>query len=280
LFAEHSIYSGRFTASFGVMANWNSHLGKEWNFYPGTDVSWSFSKAIKWYASINSSLRMPTFTDLYYTSPTSIGNSSLKPEKAIAYESGFKYQFNGIEGHLAYFHRNGRNMIDWIKKPGDNIWYAENITKLNTDGIEFSAKIDPQRLFDHKMFIKSINLSWSWLTQDKQSGINASQYVLDFMNHKIDLGISHDVVKNIGINWQISYQDRNGSYTNWDGSKYGNLVEYKPFVLVDSRLHWTKHGTNIYLEASNLFNNTYCDFGNIRQPGRTFRIGLIHQFSL
>jgi len=100
------------------------------------------------------------------------------------------------------------------------------------------------------------------------------------MNHKIDLGISHDVVKNIGINWQISYQDRNGSYTNWDGSKYGNLVEYKPFVLVDSRLHWTKHGTNIYLEASNLFNNIYCDFGNIRQPGRTFRIGLIHQFSL
>jgi iron complex outermembrane receptor protein len=280
LFAEHSVYSGRFTASFGVMANWNSHLGKEWNFYPGTDVSWSFSKAIKWYVSINSSLRMPTFTDLYYTSPTSIGNSSLQPEKAVAYESGFKYQFKGVEGHLAYFHRNGRNMIDWIKKPGDNIWYAENITKLNTDGIEFSAKIDPQRLFDQKIFIKSINLSWSWLTQNKQSGINASQYILDFMNHKIDLGISHDIIKNIGINWQISYQDRNGSYTNWDGSKYGNLVEYKPFVLVDSRLHWTKNGTNIYLEASNLFNNTYCDFGNVRQPGRIFRIGFIHQFNL
>lgn len=280
LFAEHSVYSGRFTASFGVMANWNSHLGMQWNFYPGTDLSWSFSKAIKCYLSINSSLRMPTFTDLYYTSPTNIGNPSLLPEKAVAYESGFKYVFKGIEGHVAYFHRDGRDMIDWIKKPGDNIWYAENITKLNTDGIEFSAKIDPQRLFDQKMFIKSINLSWSWLTQNKQSGIDASQYVLDFMNHKIDLGISHDIVKNIGINWQISYQDRNGSYTNWDGSKYGNLVEYKPFVLVDSRLHYTKNGTNIYLEASNLFNNTYYDFGNIRQPGRTFRIGLIHQFSL
>lgn len=280
LFAEHSIYSGKFTASFGVMANWNSHLGKEWNFYPGTDLSWSFSKTIKWYISINSSLRMPTFTDLYYTSPTSIGNSSLQPEKAVAYESGFKYQLKGIEGHLAYFHRNGRNMIDWVKKPGDNVWYAENITKLNTDGIEFSAKIDPQKLFDQKIFIKSINLSWSWLTQNKQSGIDASQYVLDFMNHKIDLGISHDVVKNIGINWQISYQDRNGSYTNWDGSKYGNLVEYKPFVLVDSRLHWTKNGTNIYLEASNLFNNTYYDFGNIRQPGRILRVGFIHQFNL
>jgi len=280
LFAEHSIYLKKFTASAGVMANWNSHLGKEWNFYPGIDLSWNVLNILKWYASINSSLRMPTFTDLYYSSATNIGNSSLKPEKAVEYESGFKYQLKGIDGHLAYFHRSGKNMIDWIKKPNENIWYAQNITELNTDGIEFSARIDPQKLFDKKLFLKSVNLSWSWLTQNKQSGIFASKYVLDFLNHKIDLGISHAVIKNVGINWQISYQDRNGSYTNWEGSKYGNEVEYKPFVLVDSRLHWTKKRTNIYLEASNLTNKTYFDFGNIEQPGRSLRIGLIHQFNL
>ena len=223
---------------------------------------------------------MPTFTDLYYSSPTSIGNSSLQPEKAIAYESGLKYQLEGIVGHLAYFHRSGKNMIDWIKKPNENIWYAQNITELNTDGIEFSARINPQKLIDRKMFIKSISLSWSWLTQDKQSGIYSSKYVLDFLNHKIDLGLSHTIIKNVGINWQISYQDRNGSYTNWEGSKYGNEVEYKPFVLVDSRLHLTKNNTNIYLEASNLFDKAYYDFGNIEQPGRSFRIGFIHQFNL
>jgi len=280
LFAEHSIYLQRFTASAGVMANWNSQLGQGWNFYPGIDLSWTVLDAVKWYASINSSLRLPTFTDLYYSSATNIGNSSLKPEKAVAYESGFKYQFKGIDGHLSYFHRSGKDMIDWVKKPDESVWYAQNITELNTDGIEFSAKINPQQLFDKKMFIKSINLSWSWLTQSKQSGIFASKYVLDFLNHKIDLGISHSVVKNVGINWQISYQDRNGSYTNWEGSKYGSEVEYKPFVLVDSRLHWTKNSTNIYLEASNLFDKSYYDFGNIAQPGRSLRIGIIHQFNL
>ncbi|NEW83232.1 MAG: TonB-dependent receptor [Mariniphaga sp.] len=280
LFAEHSIYLQRFTASAGMMAIWNSQLGQRWNFYPGIDLSWRVFDAVKWYTSINSSLRLPTFTDLYYSSATNIGNSSLKPEKAVAYESGFKYQFNGIDGHLSYFHRSGKDMIDWVKKPDENIWYAQNITELNTDGIEFSAKINPQKFFDKKLFIKSINLSWSWLTQSKQSGIFASKYVLDFLNHKIDLGISHSVVKNVGINWQISYQDRNGSYTNWEGSKYGNEVEYKPFVLVDSRLHWTKNNTNIYLEASNLFDKSYYDFGNIAQPGRSLRIGIIHQFNL
>ena len=171
-------------------------------------------------------------------------------------------------------------MIDWIKKSDESIWYAQNITKLNTDGLEFSTSINPQKLFEKKLFIKSINFSWSWLTQSKQSGNFASKYVLDFLNHKIDLGLSHSLIKNVGVNWQISYQDRNGTYTFWDGSKYGNEVAYKPFVLIDSRLHWTKKNTNVYLEASNLLDKTYYDFGNIAQSGRSLRIGIIHQFNL
>ena len=223
---------------------------------------------------------MPTFTDLYYSSATNIGNATLLPEKAVSYESGLKYQFIGVDGHLTYFHRTGKNMIDWVRKPDETIWYAQNITALNTDGIEFSARITPQKIFNKKTFIKSINFSWSWLTQDKKSGIYDSKYVLDYLNHKIDLGLTHDVIKNIGINWQVSYQDRNGSYTAWDGSKYGSLVEYKPFVLVDSRLYWTKKATTVYFEVSNLFNKTYTDYGTIAEPGRLLRMGLIHQFNL
>lgn len=280
IFAEHSIYLQKFTASAGLMANWNSHLGTGWNLYPGIDLSYNFSEVLRWYASINSSLRLPTFTDLYYSSPTNIGNASLLPEKAVAYETGFKYLIKGGEGHLAYFHRNGKNMIDWVKKPDENIWYAQNITSLNTDGLEFSTRINPGKLFDKNLFIKSINLSWAWINQDKQSGIYASKYVLDFLKQKINLGLSHEVIKNVGINWEISYQDRNGTYTIWEGSKYGNEVEYTPFVLVDSRLYWNKNKTNIYLEVANLFDKAYNDFGNIQQPGRWLRIGVIQQLNL
>ncbi len=280
IFAEHSIYLQKFTASAGLMANWNSHLGTGWNLYPGIDLSYNFSDVLRWYASINSSLRLPTFTDLYYSSPTNIGNASLLPEKAVAYETGFKYLIKGVEGHLAYFHRNGKNMIDWVKKPDENIWYAQNITSLNTDGLEFSTRINPGKLFDKNLFIKSINLSWAWINQDKQSGIYASKYVLDFLKQKINLGLSHEVIKNVGINWEISYQDRNGTYTIWEGSKYGNEVEYTPFVLVDSRLYWNKNKTNIYLEVANLFDKAYNDFGNIQQPGRWLRIGVIQQLNL
>jgi len=171
-------------------------------------------------------------------------------------------------------------MIDWVKRPDDNIWYAENITKLNTDGFEFSARINPEKLLNKKIFIQSINLTCSWLTQNKQSGTYQSQYVLDYLKYKINLGISHKVLKNVGINWQLSYQDRNGTYTSWNGSKYGQNVEYKPFVLVDSRLHWNRKRSTFYLEASNLFNKSYYDFGNIPEPGRWMKFGFIRQFNL
>ncbi len=280
LFVEHSVYLSRFTASAGIMANWNSQLGTKWNIFPGLDISYQISNVIKWYASINSSLRLPTFTDLYYSSPTNKGNALLQPEKAVEYETGIKYQFKGIDGHFAYFHRNGKDMIDWVRKPSDNIWYAQNITELNTDGLEFSAKINPGKLFDNKLFIQTVNFSWSHLSQSKQSGIYSSSYVLDYLKNKINLGITHKVIKNIGISWQISYQDRNGSYTYWDGTKYGEQFDYKPFILVDSRVYWKKKGITYYLESSNLFNKTYQDFGNLREPGRWLKAGIICELNL
>jgi len=280
LFVEHSLNIHKFTASAGLMANWNSQLETGWKLFPGADLSYWISNNLKWYASINTSLRMPTFTDLYYSSPTNLGNALLRPEKAVEYESGFKYHLKGVDGHFAYFHRDGKDMIDWVKMPNDNVWYAENITKVNTDGFEFSARINPEKLLDKKVFVQSINFTSSWLTQNKQSGIYESQYVLDYLKYKVNLGISHKVLKNVGINWQISYQDRNGTYTYWNGSQFGQNLEYKPFVLVDSRLHWNKKGTTFYLEASNLFNKSYNDFGNVPEPGRWLKIGFIQQLNL
>ncbi len=86
-FIEHSVYLQRFMASAGLMANWNSQLVTNWNLFPGIDLSYLITTRVKFYASVNSSLRMPTFTDLYYSSPTNKGNILLMPEKSVEYES-------------------------------------------------------------------------------------------------------------------------------------------------------------------------------------------------
>jgi iron complex outermembrane receptor protein len=262
------------------MANWNSQLGRRWNFYPGLDASWNFINKAKWYFTINKSLRMPTFTDLYYSSPTNIGNPSLKPEEAIAVESGLKFNNAWITGQFAYFHRFGKNLIDWIKDQGETVWHAANITTLNTDGIEISAKINPEKIYQRELFIKSLNFSYAYLSQGKESGTYSSKYVLDYLKNKIDLGIIHGIYKGINANWKLSYQDRNGTYTKWQGSNYGLEVPYTPVWLLDGRLYWQKRGTNIYLEGSNLLNKRYVDYANVEQPGIWFKTGIIFQIGL
>lgn len=279
LFFEQSKNWNKLTLSGGLMANWNSALGRNWNIYPGLDLSWQFTERFRYYASANKSLRLPTFTDLYYKSATNIGNSSLKPEEATAFETGLKYKNSWLEAHATWFRRWGTNMIDWVREPGESVWYAKNITKLNTDGIELAVHTNPSRLFGGHTFIQNFDVSYAWLNQKNDAGLLISKYVLDYLKHKIDIRFGHSVIKNMTINWQFSYQDRNGTFTRWEGSGYGNEVEYKPFWLVDARLNWSRKGTNVYLEASNLLNRTYWDFGNIEQPGTWLKAGIIHRFN-
>ena len=103
---------------------------------------------------------------------------------------------------------------------------------------------------------------------------------MDYLKNKVDLGITHTIIKGIGANWQFSYQERNGTYTKWEGTVYGKDVPFVPVWLVDGRLFWQNKGTNIYLEGSNLLNKRYVDYGNVEQPGTWFKIGIVQQINL
>jgi iron complex outermembrane receptor protein len=267
--------------SGGFLANWNTQVGRLWNIYPGIDASWNFTDKIKWYISLNKSLRVPTFTDLYYSSPTNKGNPALKPEEATGFETGLKYnKNNGLSAHLTYFHRWGKNMIDWIKAPEETIWHAANITALNTDGIEIFAKMNFEKIYQRPLFIKYLNIAYSYLDQGKESGEYSSKYVLDYLKHKVDIGVTLSLLWGISADWKLSYQDRNGTYTEWQGTKYGEEVAYAPVWLLDSKLSWNKGGTTVYLEGSNLLNKRYMDYANVELPGIWFKMGIMFQMNL
>ena len=57
----------------------NDGLDTKWRVYPGIDISYRPTEAWKLYASWNMALRMPTFTDLYYSGANIERNSELKP---------------------------------------------------------------------------------------------------------------------------------------------------------------------------------------------------------
>jgi iron complex outermembrane receptor protein len=166
-------------------------------------------------------------------------------------------------------------MIDWVRQPDQTIWYAKNITSLTTSGFELSAKLNPSELLKRSVFITSLDISYGYLTQVKESGNYISKYLLDHLKHKVDARLTHAIFKNISASWLVSYQDRNGTYTQWEGAKYGKEISYEPLWLIDGRINWVKNQFNLYIEANNLLNNTYVDYGNVEQPGIWAKVGMV-----
>ncbi|PVX49838.1 iron complex outermembrane receptor protein [Balneicella halophila] len=277
LFLEHTIglWNDRFTATAGVMANYNDSFEDELSWFPGVDVSLKLTDNWKLYGTANKALRLPTFTDLYYNSPTHKGNIDLVPEEATSYEVGIKYSGNGIQAHVAYFFRAGENLIDWTKeKTTDDKWVARNFTDIDMSGYEASFKMRPFLWNEKWDFLRSINLSYSFTDVDNVESQRISAYVLDHLKHKFDGEITLGIMKNLFFTTHASWQDRAGSFGYYANPKATSIEkEYAPFWLLNSRLTWQKENYELYLQASNLLDNEYYDIGNVVQPGRWITAG-------
>ena len=119
------------------------------------------------------------------------------------------------------------------------------------------------------------NVSYGHISQDKtqEPGI-VSQYALEYLRHKLVGNLRLQLSRHLDLNLMARWQDRVGSYTDFDGS----IHDYEPYFLTDGRLSWTQHPWKIYLEANNLFDVSYHDYGLVEQPGRWIIGGIV--FSL
>ncbi len=224
----------------------------------------------KLFISVNQSLRLPTFTDLYYDGPANVGNPDLKPEKAITIELGHKMSVSWVETEISVFDRIGKDIIDWVKLPQEDQYTTRNHTRLNSYGLNITSALNTDGLPDLGSWIKRIHLSYSFLKTDKKSGDYISAYALDYLKHKLSGRLDHQVYRSLGLSWNFTLQDRNGTYTDKEGVEH----DYKPFFLVNTRLFYTAGMLELFLEASNLFDVKYRDLGSVIQPGFWLFIGL------
>ena len=274
---EHNIVLRRFTLSAGVIAVKNTGNEMNFRFYPGVDASYQFARDWKVYASYNTSLRMPTFTELYYSVGGHKADKYLKPEEMQAVEVGVKYLRPGIRGTLSLYRYHGTDMIDWIKdiSQGDDApWQSVNHAVINTMGVEASVILDMRELMRHDAFVRSVNVSYSYIDQDKETTPNIqSKYALEYLRHKFVAQANFHIWRLLEMNVSYRWQDRMGNY-----QKGNSMVPYEPYSLVDARLSWNAPQYKIYVEGNNLLNKTYYDHGNIPQPGIWVRAGASYRF--
>ncbi|MDR1371945.1 MAG: TonB-dependent receptor [Dysgonamonadaceae bacterium] len=264
-FIEHSYISDLFTVSTGLLINHNTAFRRDNCLFPSINTAFRPIGNVKIFASWNRAVRMPTFTDLYYTGATHEGNSDVRPERSESLDLGAKYENEFINMSFTVYYMKGTRLIDWVKQKPDDKWQSCNLTDLDKRGIEANASL---RLGKIVPFFGAtrFNIGYAFMNQDKDAGDWISNYVLDYLRHKAIIGLSHPIYKGLSANWQFRWQDRVGSYTRYEALKPAYEDEYKPFSLLDAKLNWKFDRFDVYLLANNLFDVAYYDLGNIPQP--------------
>ena len=269
---EHNILLERFTLSAGMVAVKNSWNEMNMRVYPGIDASYRIGQNWKVYASYNTSLRMPSVTELYYSVGGHKADKHLKPEELAAVEGGVQYNTHLVDAKLSVYRHHCKNLIDWIRRSDDvdAPWESVNFTEVNATGVEATLALNLQEMMPAQHILKRLQVAYSYIDQDKveTDGIQ-SQYTLEYLRHKLVAQLQANLWKRLNANLSYRMQDRTGTYTNADGE----ITDYKPYGIVDARLSWNANSYTLYVEANNLLDKTYVDFGHIAQPGRWWMAG-------
>ncbi|MCE1166587.1 MAG: TonB-dependent receptor [Sphingobacteriia bacterium] len=268
--AEHTVEIGRFNLSAGLLGQYIPRMLDKMRFYPGIDAGYKLSDHLFLKAAFNRTLRLPTFTDLYYTSATNISNPDLKPEEASTWEAGVKLNHQKLNIEINGFLRDGQNMIDWIYRESDQKWLSVNYGSVIIKGVDVVANYTFTTP-GHGIKIERIRAGYTYQDANKDEGKVVSKYILDILRHKADLSTTLSYLNRYELTAKVSYQERTGEYIAYPT---GELVKWKGHLLADIHLQARIWKTNIFIEASNLFDTKYVDHANVPQPGRWFRCGL------
>lgn len=256
------------------MVHYNSDLASEPFLMPGMDIRIKLSERMDLFTSLSRSMRMPTFTDLFYQGPTNVGNPYLLPEKATTVELGIQRKNKQWHSAISSFYRQGRDLIDWVWLE-DEKWHTRNLTEIDAAGGSFFLKHQPDSPASLWISLESWKLSYTFTYLTKVSEAYISRYLLDNLKHKISMASHFSIVKNFGLFLGLSFQDRNGGFLLYDEASGGTQEQaYQPFVLMDLKLSYSFKRFHLYLKSNNVLNADYYDIGNVIQPGRWSMAGI------
>ncbi len=278
---EHNILLDHWTISGGLLANKNTRFDSHFKLYPGVDIAYTPTAAWRLFASYNKGFRLPTFTDLYYKSPTHEGNIGMRAEVSHSFQLGAKWQTALANGRWTttakgFYHRGSR-MIDWVMYAADDVFHSANFD-LDNMGAQLDTRWTAN---DRSSYLQGISLCYTYMYQHRRdkADIYKSNYAMEYLRHKLVATLDHRIVSRLAASWTLRWQDRMGSYIKYENAtNTGQLVSYSPYATLDVKLRWTKPNYELWCEATNITDHTYYDLGNIPQPGLMVLAGLRLKF--
>ena len=260
LFLEHrlELFDKKMDITPGVAVTYFSDF--KFFAFPGIDIGYQVLDNLRVYGNLGYTYRVPTFTDMNYKSPTTIGNPELEPEKAFSQEIGLKWNTAGFNASVAVFNRDSNRLIDYVKMQNTDPWQPQNIQDVTTKG--FETQLD--YTFAINSFNQKLQLGYSFIEdQVKQSSYNFSQYSVNSMKHQVVGSYYMQFLKNFTNSILYRYSER----TNGDS-----------YSVVDLGAAYTLKAFEFSLFANNIFNAEYTETNLVPMPKGNLLFGIRYNF--
>jgi iron complex outermembrane receptor protein len=220
------------------------------------------SDEVKLRASGGYGFRLPTYTDLYYSDPTTVGNPKLKPESAWSGEAGIDWiPARRLSISATGFYNRQHDAIDYVRAASTLPWQAVNLNGLRFAGVESSATWIPAKT-------QKVQLAWTQLfgAQPTLKGLQ-SEYALNYPVENLHATWTAALWRAFVVTNSVAiakpYQQpgnppwNSAAYPVWSGALTQSSWKLRP-----------------YLRLSNLSNTGYQEIRGVAMPGRSITGGV------
>ncbi len=195
------------------------------------------------------SVRQPSYTELNYESPASLGNAGLENQTASTSEIRLEgTDGSGFQWRVGAFYQILRHTVDWIREQEDSPrWEAQNIGTVEAGGVEAGLSWrhhDGSRLAMH----------YTGMVKEESADFYASRYALDYPEHLFQVAGYLALSARLGVEWvqqvrrQADHPLRGGSDTGYPAS-----LALHALVLPSPRLQLTLAVNNLWDDDYEMF---------------------------
>jgi len=232
---------------------------------PAAGVEWDVADNQTIFASYTEAARQPSYTELNYNSPASLGNTGLKRQRTRITELGWKGEADLFSWRMVVFYEKSRNSVDWIQDAPGARWTSVNLKGMEAFGVAADGRLC-------LMPSTELLLDVLALTKTCDTDFYASRYAFDYPNASVGLTwrqyLAHDVSTCLrqGVSMFETNPARQGNEWFWDTS-----VEFQWHV------PWIA-GFMVKVGVSNLLNDTFQIYPGQASAGRRFFTSAAYQW--
>ena len=237
--------------------NYQNNFFNNLFFYPGMDLGYRFKKNLKLYSNVGYTYRIPTYTDLFYSSPTTLGNENLKLEKALTKEIGLKYLKSNFNLSMSLYQRDASDIIDYVRNNEAEPWQANNIREITTNGFELNM--------GYKFYLgafrpQSINIGYSNINDDLlETDFTFSRYALNSLKNQIT------------ATYMFQIRDFISSTLTFKNSERLNNESY---TVIDLRTSYIYEKFTLSIILNNILDEDYTETNLVPMPGFNSLVGI------